>query len=44
MSLSGVLGDVVVDEGDDIVSEGSTEDGWKLDFAGAGLGVGVGEH
>lgn len=44
MSLSGVSGQVVVDEGHDIVSEGSGEDLRKLDLGGDFLGVAVLEH
>lgn len=44
MSLSGVSGQVVVNEGDNIVSERSAEDAWEVDLAGNSFSVGVSEH
>jgi len=40
MSLSGVLGDLVVDELDDIESDGSSADSWESDLRRDFLRVG----
>lgn len=44
MSLSGVSGQVVVNEGDDVVSQRSAEDAWEVDLAGNSVGIAVGKH
>lgn len=42
--LSAVLGQVVVNERDNILSERSSENSWELDLSSNGVGGGVVEH